>query len=425
MLSAMETAADLAHSPPTEPPPRPAPRAVTVEIVIPVYNEERGLEASVRTLLRYLGDNFPFSVLVTIADNASTDGTWQVASRLAAQLDGLRAVHLDQKGRGRALRHVWMASQAEVVAYMDVDLSTGLDALLPLVAPILSGHSDVAIGSRLTPGATVVRGPKRELISRLYNLVIRATVHKRFSDAQCGFKAIRTDVARRLLPLVEDGGWFFDTELLVLAEHNGLRIHEVPVDWVDDPDSRVDVVRTAAADLRGLWRVGLSLARGGGRIEGASGSGRTGSGPLAETVRYAGVGGLSTLAFAVLFCVLHPFVGGLMADSIALTVCAVGNFLAHWRLTFGAGAGRRLGSRLVLSGLAAFLAGLVLSRFAVGLAGSGAGGTAWQLLAAMVALACVSVVRFVVLRGAAYREILEEGATPAARAARLRQRSGR
>ena len=145
---------------------------------------------------------------------------------------------------------------------MDVDLSTDLAALLPLVAPLLSGHSDLAIGTRLTRSARVVRGPKRELISRCYNTLLHATLATRFSDAQCGFKAIRADRARELLPLVEDTGWFFDTELLVLAERAGLRIHEVPVDWVDDPDSRVDIVATASADLRGVARLARGLADG-------------------------------------------------------------------------------------------------------------------------------------------------------------------
>ena len=145
---------------------------------------------------------------------------------------------------------------------MDVDLSTDLNALMPLVAPLLSGHSDLAIGSRLTRGSTVVRGPRRELVSRGYNVLLRSTLRARFSDAQCGFKAIRRPVAQALLPLVEDDTWFFDTELLVLAERSGMRIHEVPVDWVDDPDSRVDVLRTALDDLRGIRRLGWSLLTG-------------------------------------------------------------------------------------------------------------------------------------------------------------------
>jgi hypothetical protein len=227
----------------------------TVEVVVPVYNEQRDLERCVRQLHAYLSRSFPFPFLITIADNASTDATWPLARRLAGELEHLRAVHLDAKGRGLALREVWGASPAAVLAYMDVDLSTGLEALLPLVAPLVSGHSDVAIGTRLSRGARVVRGPKREVISRGYNLLLHATLGARFSDAQCGFKAIRADAARKLLPQVRDDGWFFDTELLVLAERAGLRIHEVPVDWVDDPDSRVDLVATAIADLGAIVRL--------------------------------------------------------------------------------------------------------------------------------------------------------------------------
>jgi glycosyltransferase involved in cell wall biosynthesis len=226
-----------------------------VEIVVPVHNEQQVLEASIGRLHRYLVSSFPFAFRITVADNASSDATWPLARRLAERLPDVRAVHLAQAGRGRALRQVWGASDAEVVAYMDVDLSTGLEALLPLVAPLLSGHSDLAIGTRLANGAAVVRGPKRELVSRCYNLLLRTTLRARFSDAQCGFKAGRAEVVRALLPVVEDQAWFFDTELLLAAQRAGLRIHEVPVDWVEDTDSRVDVVRTALDDLRGMARV--------------------------------------------------------------------------------------------------------------------------------------------------------------------------
>jgi glycosyltransferase involved in cell wall biosynthesis len=237
-------------------------RPITVEIVVPVYNEEAQLEDSVRRLHAYLSEQFPLSWLITIADNASTDRTWTIARRLSHEVGGVRAVHLGQKGRGRALRAVWSRSGALVVAYMDVDLSTDLDALLPLVAPLVSGHSDLAIGTRLSPHSRVVRGPKREVISRSYNMILKVTLHSGFSDAQCGFKAARTAVAKALLPMVEDDGWFFDTELLVLAERNRMRIHEVPVDWVEDPDSRVALVSTAAADLRGIWRLLGRIRRG-------------------------------------------------------------------------------------------------------------------------------------------------------------------
>jgi hypothetical protein len=231
------------------------PLAPDVEIAVPVYNEEHVLAQSVRDLHDFLSSGFPFSWWITIVDNASTDRTPQIAAALASGFDGVSALRLEQKGRGRALRAAWAASSARVVAYMDVDLSTDLRALLPLVAPLLSGHSHVAIGSRLAPGSRVTRSSKREFISRSYNRLLRMTLRAQFSDAQCGFKAVRADVLPSLLPDVRDDAWFFDTELLVLAQRAGLRIHEVPVDWVEDPDSRVDIVSTASDDLRGVARL--------------------------------------------------------------------------------------------------------------------------------------------------------------------------
>jgi len=239
--------------------PRRAPRAAApvldVDVVVPVFNEEAALERSIRRLHRFLAAEFPFRWRIVIADNASTDATPAVAAALAATLPGVDVLRLERKGRGRALRAAWSASPARVVAYMDVDLSTDLRALLPLVAPLLSGHSEVAIGTRLGNGSRVVRGPKRELISRAYNRLLHTALRVRFSDAQCGFKAVRRDVLDELLAGVADDGWFFDTELLVLAQRHGLRIHEVPVDWVDDPDSRVRIVRTAIDDVRGVARL--------------------------------------------------------------------------------------------------------------------------------------------------------------------------
>jgi glycosyltransferase involved in cell wall biosynthesis len=232
-----------------------SPDTPVLDVVIPVYNEESDLGPCVRRLHAHLAQTFPYPFMITIADNASTDRTSDIGAELRAELPGVGVVRLPEKGRGRALRAVWSASAAPVLAYMDVDLSTDLAALLPLVAPLISGHSDLAIGSRLARGSRVVRGPKREIISRCYNLLLRGTLRARFTDAQCGFKAIRKDVAARLLPQIQDTGWFFDTELLVLAQRAGLRIHEVPVDWIDDPDSRVEIVATALADLRGVWRL--------------------------------------------------------------------------------------------------------------------------------------------------------------------------
>jgi glycosyltransferase involved in cell wall biosynthesis len=249
--------------------------APEVEIVVPVRNEERELVPNVTRLVAHLRDGFPFTARVTIADNGSTDATWTLARGLADAYPGLvRAVRLDLPGRGRALRAVWSASDADVVAYMDVDLSTDIAALLPLVAPLLAGDADVAIGSRLAPGARVRRGLKRTVLSRGYNLLLRAALEVGFSDAQCGFKALRSAAARAVLPCVADNGWFFDTELLVLAERARLHIHEVPVQWVDSPDSRVRILATVLADLRGMWRLWWGLGLGSLKVPVAPG-GRT------------------------------------------------------------------------------------------------------------------------------------------------------
>ncbi|MBA3473734.1 MAG: glycosyltransferase family 2 protein [Rubrobacter sp.] len=236
-------------------------RQVSVEVVVPVYNEERALPESIRALCAYLETYFPYRWSVIIADNASTDATLSVAEGLASIYPQVSVLHLEEKGRGRALKAAWSASEADIVAYMDVDLSTNLWSFLPLVAPLATGHSDVAIGSRLLRGAMVTRQWKRELISRCYNLLIKTLFNNRFSDAQCGFKAVKRGVAQELLPQIEDSEWFFDTELLLLAEERSYRISEVPVDWIEDLDSRVDVASTALEDVKGLLRVRVQRLR--------------------------------------------------------------------------------------------------------------------------------------------------------------------
>ncbi len=229
---------------------------VMVDVVIPVYNEEEALEASIATLSGYLGAHCPYRWRIVVADNASTDGTPEVGRRLAEASARVDYMRLEQKGRGRALRYAWSHSPADVLCYMDVDLSTDLDCFMPLIQPLAEGRYGVAIGSRLAPGAKVTRGLKRDAISRIYNLIVKAMFpRKRFSDAQCGFKAVTQAAARELLPVVKDQAWFFDSELLLKAEARGYRIHEVPVKWVDDPGSRVRIAKTAWEDLKGLWRV--------------------------------------------------------------------------------------------------------------------------------------------------------------------------
>jgi glycosyltransferase involved in cell wall biosynthesis len=246
----------------SKPRDRRQPADPVAELVVPIYNEQATLEASIRRLHSFAATELWMPWRITIADNASTDKSPGIGRRLAGELDAVHYLRLDRKGRGLAVRQAWSRSAASVVVYMDADLSTDLAALAPLMAPLLSGHSAVAIGSRLARGAVVTRGTKRELISRCYNLILRTALRVRFSDAQCGFKAIRTDVACQLLPLVSDDSWFFDTELLVLAERAGFRIYEVPVDWTDDPQSSVDIIATALADLRGVARMRRQLKRG-------------------------------------------------------------------------------------------------------------------------------------------------------------------
>ena len=334
-----------------------------LEVVVPVYNEQDGLAASIRVLHAYLSAEFDVPWLITIADNASVDRTLEIATDLTYELDRVNVLHLDEKGRGRALKRAWLASDARVFAYVDVDLSTDLRGLPPLVAPLLSGHSDLAIGTRLAATSRVSRGGKREFISRCYNFLLRRTMGAQFSDAQCGFKAIRSDVARQLLPLVEDTGWFFDTELLILAERSGMRIHEVPVDWVDDPDSRVDIVTTAKEDLRGMVRVTRGLVSGRIPVDRVYAAlGRPPFDPptppsfFAQVVRFVAVGVLSTIAYALLYLLFASVMDGFVANFLALLLTAIANTAANRRFTFGirgrAGAAMHQFQGLIVFGIA-------------------------------------------------------------------------
>jgi len=305
---------------------------------------------------------------------------------------------MDLPGRGRALRAIWSESDAEVLAYMDVDLSTDLNALLPLVAPLLSGHSDLAIGTRLARGSRVIRGPKRELISRSYNLLLRTLMGARFSDAQCGFKAIRRDQARALLPLTQDTGWFFDTELLVLAERAGLRIHEIPVDWVDDLDSRVDIIATALADLRGMARLGVGFARGSIQVPQLRGPVRAGGRDLPlQIARFTVIGVASTIAYVVLFLLLRTIMSAQVANVVSLLVTAVANTAANRRLTFGI-SGRSNAARHQVKGLIAFGIGLVLTSGALAALAPTHPGRLAEVSVLIAANLVATVIRFLLYR---------------------------
>jgi len=388
-----------------------------LDVTIPVFNEERDLEECLRRLHNHLRDSFPHSFRITVADNASTDGTLKIAERLAREFPELAVVHLDEKGRGNALRKVWLASPSPVLAYMDVDLSTDLAALPPLLAPLISGHSDLAIGTRLTRNSRVVRGPKREFISRSYNLMLHSFMGARFSDAQCGFKAIRADVAQQILPYTVDNSWFFDTELLVLAERCGLRVHEVPVDWIDDPDSSVDVLRTALADVRGMARLTrdlvygripvpelrAALARGPLPASSRADEQTRGSSLFGQLVRFAAIGAASTLAYLLIFLFCRGFMDPQLANFLALLITAVANTGANRRFTFGIQGGNPV--RHHFEGLIVFGIGLVLTSGALALVHRTTTPDRWaEVLTVVAANLAATAVRFLLFRLWVFRD---------------------
>ena len=329
-----------------------AAKAISVDIVIPVLNEERALGGCVRTLHAFLADGFPFGWRITVVDNGSTDRTWDLATELTRELPAVHARRLDIKGRGAALRAAWQDSRCDIVAYMDVDLSTGLDALLPMIAPLVTGNAEVMVGSRLAPGARVRRGLQRELVSRSYNLLLRLGFRTGFRDAQCGFKAARTDLVKPLLELVEDDRWFFDTELLLLAEFNGLRVREVAVDWIEDVDTRVKVVGTAMEDLRGMVRVARAMISGRVRATLPPAPEPIPAHPEAVLARpqpelrrrllsFGTVGALSAALHACLYLMLRPDLSPAMSNLLALIVSSVFNTEANRLLTFNRAGGPR------------------------------------------------------------------------------------
>jgi glycosyltransferase involved in cell wall biosynthesis len=373
---------------------------VTVDVVVPVYNEEQILATSIDRLRHYLADTFPFAWRIVIADNASTDATAAIAERLAAEDERIAHLRLEEKGRGRALRAAWSQSDADIVVYTDVDLSTGLTGLLPLVAPLVSGHSDISIGSRLSAGSVVARGPKRELISRVYNLLLRLVFAVRFRDAQCGFKAGRTDIVKLLLPAVDDDAWFFDTELLLLAEYNGLRVHEVPVDWIDDPDSRVDVRSTALADLAGVRRMAVRFLRGRGTVDLGEHERR----PLGDdfgrqTVTFVSIGIVSTTISLLVFLALRSEIGAIWANFVAFTATALGNNWANRRFTFRRRSDEDRSWRYLTS-FSVYLISLLVTTLALAAV---EGNPSLELLMLLLTWGAAAVLRFVVLRGWVYR----------------------
>jgi len=376
-----------------------------VEVAIPVYNEEGVLESSIRRLRSYLDESFPFSASVVIVDNASVDGTWAIATRLSEEIGGVEAIHLDEKGKGLAIRTAWSASRSPIVAYMDADLSTGLDGLLPLIAPLVSGHSQLSIGSRIDPGARVLRGAKREFISRTYTLLLRGALRCNFSDAQCGFKAMRRDAVDPLMGLVKDQHWFFDTELLLQAERQGLRIHEVPVDWIDDPDSRVNIGGAVRDDLHGVWRLARQKWFAHGSVDESPPRPKDAAtfDHHGELARYASVGIVSTVACLTLFFIFRSWLDIFAANVVATALTTAVNTFAHARFTFR----RRATGRTryaVITGLCSFAVAIGLTSATLAFTYViGRTSPAAEAVAIIVGMIAASCVRFVLLREWAFR----------------------
>ena len=365
--------------------------ATTVDLVVPVYNEEASLAASIETLLA-VETSRGTEVTIIIADNASTDKTPIIAATLAAEHPNVEYVRLEQKGRGRALSRVWQSSTADIVAYTDVDLATDIRVLEPMVEVIRSGLADVAIASRLQPGLEIERGIRREIMSRCYNRLLKLSLGVGFSDAQCGFKAMSQRAARELLPQVEDNEWFFDTELLARAEWAGYRIHEFGTDWIDDPDSSVDVVSTAWKDIKGIVRL-----RRGGRVPASTEPPAPNTG--AQILHFIDVGLISTVLYATIFLFTSQLASAAVANIIALLVSTVANTALNRSHTFGVRSPhRRLTAQV--KGLAAFC--LCLAFTSAGLAVADGFTGAWATFGTLAVLTAANlgatVVRFVLMR---------------------------
>ncbi|SCL34446.1 Glycosyltransferase, catalytic subunit of cellulose synthase and poly-beta-1,6-N-acetylglucosamine synthase [Micromonospora nigra] len=373
-------------------------RTLLTEVVIPVYNEERVLADSVHRLHDYLSRHFPYPFLITIAESGSVDATPEIGAALARELPNVRLVRIAERGRGLALRQAWETSDADVVSYMDADLSIDLDGFLPLIAPLASGHSDLSIGTRHRQGSSVQRSLLRAVLSRTYNLLLRVVLGVRFSDAQCGFKAGRREVVQALLPVVQDNRWFFDTELLCVAQRYGLRIHEVPVDCLDDPDSKVRIASTVLEMLRGMVKVTRRRITGTFTVPLPAHLQRAKLPPgLAQQfVRFATVGALSGLLHVGFYLAFRTVMSPLAANALGLFLTTVLNTAANRRVTFGI-RGHRGALRHQLEAGVAFLLSLVFSSAGLLAVGSGLSRAA-ELAVLFAGDALATLVRFTLLR---------------------------
>lgn len=232
----------------------PPKEVSSVLVVLPVYNEERALRKSVQTLTTFLQDYDNYKWKIVIADNNSQDSTGDIGRLIASENSIVQYLYIPRKGRGIALRSAWQQTDYDFVSYMDIDLSTGLDALIRAV-DLLNEGVDIVVGNRLDKNSIIKRSLKREFVSRSYNIIIKMAIGTHFHDAHCGFKTGRREVVQKILPYIEDNEWFFDSEFLFYGEKLGYRIVEIPVTWTEDMNTKAKIFKDAYDDLRGLYRL--------------------------------------------------------------------------------------------------------------------------------------------------------------------------
>lgn len=231
-----------------------------VEFCLPIYNEEKIIEKNVLKIVNFCKEkNLPFNWRVIIVNNGSKDNSLAISQKLSADNKQIGYTTILEPGRGQALKKYWLTSNADVVAYMDADLAVSLNNIIDLINPFVNNEADLVIGSRMMPGATIKRSFIRELISQSCNILYRLIIGNNISDTQCGFKAIKTEVFKKIAPYIEDNKWFFDTEIISFTHHLGYKIKEVPVNWeenrYDERKSKVNLLKDSFIHLKNLLRL--------------------------------------------------------------------------------------------------------------------------------------------------------------------------
>jgi uncharacterized membrane protein YbhN (UPF0104 family) len=229
---------------------------IDVSVVLPAYNEANRIEDTVKVVKDTL-EKLDYGYEIIIAEDGSTDGTDEIAKRLSSRDPRIVHLHSDNRlGRGKALTNAMEIAKGDVVVYLDVDLSTDMDHLKELIDAVAKEGYDIATGSRLLKDSQTERPFKRDFASKVYNFLVRLMLGSKLRDHQCGFKAFKRSSVLKLLRDVKDNHWFWDTEVLVLAQRKGLRVKEIPVKWKQSGETKVkftkDVLYMFSQILR-MW----------------------------------------------------------------------------------------------------------------------------------------------------------------------------